>query len=285
MLAKTPTLVCAAIAALSLAQVARANTQAETETEAAPAPAATGEAAQLTLPKGRLLLDAFLEINLSDGAVFKPFSLSPDVWYGATDDITVGLIHSAVGASGFIGGVGTSLCLAGTGGNCADVYPGFGVDVRYKLKNGELAWAADAGLYVRDFSPFQLAIKLGAVGRWHKDKIAVELAPNLFFGVTNRDASTDPMVVSVANQETLNLPVTALYAINPKVSAALQTGLVLPFQATGDSYAVPLSLGGHYHLNESVNLNLALSFPALIGGGSQTGIDARTVTLGGTYAF
>ena len=175
----------------------------------------------MTLPKGRVLLDAFFEINLASGAEFKPFSLSPDVWYGATDDITVGLVHSAVGTSGFIGGTGESLCLAGTGGGCADVYHNVGVDVRYKLKTGMLAYAAEGGLY----------------------------------------------------------------AITPKISAALQLGVFLPFENTDTTYRIPLSIGGHYQVNESINVNLAFSLPAVAGGGLVTGFDARTITLGGTYAF
>ena len=48
---------------------------------------------------------------------------------------------------------------------------------------------------------------------------------------------------------------------------------------------MPLTLGGFYHVNESINATLAFTLPRLIAGGSQTGFDARTITLGGTYAF
>ncbi|MEO8550334.1 MAG: hypothetical protein ABI678_10180, partial [Kofleriaceae bacterium] len=37
-----------------------------------------------TLPKGKLALDAFVEMNLSKDAAFKPVSLAPDLWYGVT---------------------------------------------------------------------------------------------------------------------------------------------------------------------------------------------------------
>jgi hypothetical protein len=239
----------------------------------------------VTLPKGRVLLDAYLEMNLVSGAEFKPFSLSPDVWYGVTDDITVGLVHSAVGGSGFIGGVGESLCLAGTGGGCADVYHNFGVDARYKLKTGNLAYAAEGGLYVAAFDPdFVMAVKLGAVARWQQGKIAAEVSPNLFIGVTGRTVGEGATEVTV-NGEVLNLPITGLYEITPKISAALQLGAVVPFENTGDTYRIPLSIGGHFAVNESINVNLAFSLLAVAGGGSATGFDARTLTLGGTYAF
>src|SRR5882757_2600288 len=66
------------------------------------------------VPKGKLVLDAQLELNLSSGNAFKPVSLAPDLWYGVTDDITLGLVHSGLGETGFIGAVGDSLCLTGS---------------------------------------------------------------------------------------------------------------------------------------------------------------------------
>jgi len=289
MLYKTLTLVgvvlCATLA------TARADTVPDPEATPPPAAAApAGGADQLTLPRGQLLLDAFAEINLSSGAVFKPFSLSPDLWYGATDDITVGLVHSGLGASGFIGAAGDALCLTGTSGNCGKLYPGVGLDVRYKLKTGDLAWAADGGLYARALDPFQLAIKLGIAGRWHSSQLAVELLPNLFLGLTNRSPATPAVVPGmmavavVTNQEVLSVPVTGLYSLTPQLALALQLGVVLPLENLGDGYAIPLSIGGHYQATENLSLNLAFSLPRLVAK-APSGFDVRTLTLGGTYAF
>ncbi len=275
------------------ARLATARADTDTDSEATPPPAAAapaGGADQLTLPRGQLLLDAFAEINLSSGGVFKPFSLSPDLWYGATDDITVGLVHSGLGASGFIGAAGDALCLTGTGGGCGHLYPGLGLDVRYKLKTGDLAWAVDGGLYARELDPFQLAIKLGIAGRWHSGQLAVEFLPNLFLGLTNRSPAAPAvmpgmMAVAVAtNQEVLSVPVTGLYSLTPQIALALQLGVVLPLENLGDGYAIPLSIGGHYQATENLNLNLAFSLPRLVAK-APSGFDARTLTLGGTYAF
>jgi len=280
---KTSTFVCVVVGATLASLPAAA--QSDTEQEAvSSSPGGPEGAISVTLPKGRVLLDAFFDFNLVSGAEFKPFSFAPDIWYGATDELTVGLVHSSVGSTGFVGGVGESLCLAGTGGFCNDVYHNVGVDVRYKLKSGMLAYAAEGGLYVREFDPFELAVKLGLVARWHSGKIAAELSPNLLIGVTNRSV-TEGMVTITNNGETLFLPITGLYAVTPKIAAALQTGIVLPFENTGDTYRVPLSIGGHFAVNESINVNLAFSLPAVVGGGGSTGFDARTITLGGTYAF
>jgi hypothetical protein len=280
---KTSTFVCVVLGA-TLA-TAPASAQPATEPEAVSSSSGGPEGtAQVTIPKGRVLLDVYVAASLNSGAEFEPFSLSPDVWYGATDELTVGLVHSSVGGSGFMGGSGTSLCLSGTGGGCSDVYKGFGIDARYKLKSGMLAYAAEGGLYVSTFDPFVMAIKLGLVARWQQDKIAVETTPNLAIGIAGRTTG-EGMAEVTTNGEFLNLPVTGMYAVTPQIAAALQTGAIVPFENTGDTWAVPLSIGGFYHVNESINVNLAFSLPRLLGGGEATGFDARSLTLGGSYAF
>lgn len=287
MLDKTSVLVCVVLGATL--STAHADTEPEADPGTAPHAASTPNGDgddQLTLPKGRLLLNAFFEANLGNGAEFKPFSITPDIWYGVNDDLTVGLVHSGLGGGGFIGSVGDSLCLAGTANGCGDIYHNVGLDVRYKLKTGPLSYAVDGGVYARSVDPLAIAVKLGISARWHKDKLAVELQPNVFIGVTERDGTVNPvtMVAVGGNKELANIPVTALYAIAPKIALSLQTGLVLPFENTADTFTVPLSIGGHYSLNESLSLTLAFTFPAIVAG-ANGGIDARTLTLGATYAF
>lgn len=288
MLAKNTTI---AGVVLGMLFAARAHAQPDPDSETKPldaaAAAAGGEGGeQLTLQKGRLVVNGYLAIGLSDGAAFKPISLSPDVWYGVTDDITVGLVHSAVGTTGFIGGVGESLCLSGSE-NCGDLYKNAGVEARYKLKMSGIALAVDGGLYSGHITDLKLLeLKAGAVGRWQKGPLAVEAAPSLFIAVTDRSSSmtVNGVTVTAGNRDTLSLPATALYALNPMITLAAQTGLVLPLEDTGDTYAVPLSVGAFYKVNDQVNVTAAFSLPQLIAA-SSGGIDVRTITLGGSYAF
>lgn len=236
-----------------------------------------------TLPKGKLALDAFVEMNLSSGAAFKPVSLSPDLWYGVTDDLTLGLVHSGVGRTGFIGGVGDSLCITGSDNGCGHFYNNVGIDGRYRLKK---PLSLDVGLYVNSFSdPFQLAAKIGIDGRWVWGKLSVEAEPAIFIGLTNRepkDAMGNP-VPSAANTETLSIPVMASYLVAPKLALGLQAGLVLPFTEPGDTWSIPLSIAARYAVSDQFGLGLAFTFPDLIGANSTA--DARSLTLGGSYAF
>jgi hypothetical protein len=229
---------------------------------------------QMVMPKSKLLVDAFVEINLSKGAAFKPVSISPDLWYGVTDDLTLGLVHSGIGASGVIGGVGDALCITGKSNGCETVYQGLGIDARYRLKGG---FAVDGGLYVNDFDPFMLGLKLGIVGR-HRfaPKVALEVQPNLYIGFTERDAG---------NKEALAIPVTLALGLAPKLTAYAQLAFVTPFSNAGDLWLLAASIGARYRVSDHLDLGLAFSLPALAGGPDGTGVDARSITLGVSYAL
>ena len=290
MLAKNTTI---AGVVLGMLFAARAHAQPDPDSETKPldaaAAAAGGEGGeQLTLQKGRLVVNGYVAIGLSNGSTFKPISISPDLWYGVTDDITAGVVHSTVGTSGFMGGAGIgaalggpSLCLTGSSSGCPDIYNNVDIEGRYRLKMGNIAFAVDGGvLFQHVTNPLELGIKLGAVGRWRQGQLAVESSPNLFVAITDRSVNG----VTV-NHDVLNLPGTLLYTLNPTITLAAQTGLSLPLEDAGNAYAVPLSIGAFYKVNEELDVTAAFSLPRLIASGSPSGIDARTLTLGGTYAF
>jgi hypothetical protein len=288
MLAKNTTIVGVVLGMLF---AARAHAQPDPDSATKPLDAAAASAGgeggeQLTLQKGRLVLNAYLGIGLSSGNAFKPISISPDVWYGVTDDITAGVVHSGVGTTGFIGGVGESLCLSGSD-SCGDVYKNAGVEARYKLKLSGIAFAVDGGLYSGHATDLKLLeLKAGAIGRWRQGPLAVEAAPNVLIAITDRSSSTTVggVTVTTGNSDLINLPGTVLYTLNPMITLAAQSGLVLPLQNTGDAYAVPLSVGAFYKVNDQLNVTAAFSLPRLIAG-SSGGIDVRSLTLGGSYAF
>ena len=248
---------------------------------------ASGE--RLTMPAKRGLIHAQLGINLSTDAVAKPISLSPDIWYGVNEKLTLGLIHSAVGSTGIQGIPGTSLCLTGSDNGCGKLYDNVGIDARYTLKSGaKFQLALDAGLFVNSFDPFALSLKAGVAGRYRLGKkAALEFSPNLFFGITARDGSTNGMVTVAGNQEVLTVPVNLIYALDEKIGLMAQLAFsVPPFKDAGDLYTFGFAVGGSYAINKQLSLELIFALPLLATGIQDAGgVDARTLTLGGSYAF
>ena len=276
-------LISAALAVLIGPATRAASAQSEKAGDAA-AGADVTEERQMTLPAGRMLIQAFAEVNLSTDLVAKPFSIAPDVWYGVSDILTIGLVHSARGRTGFYGNAGDGLCLAGTDNGCGKVYNNIGLDGRYHFyREGGMTAAADGGLYVNSFDPVQLALKFGALGRWQSDKLAVELAPSIFAGLTSRNGDSS-VAVSTTNKEIFFLPVTAIFAVSPQLGLAGQVGAVVPFENTGDTYSIALSVGAQYMVNEQIFADAAFSFPDIAGGGDNAGADIRSITLGVGYA-
>ena len=249
---------------------------------------------QLVLPKGRAVLDGQLEVNLSSDAAGKPISLAPDIWYGATDQVTVGLVHSDLGDSGFIGTVGDGICFTGSSNGCAHVYDNLALHGRYGLAKGDLALALDGGLSFEQLSdPFLLSFTVGLVGRWHKDKLAIEFQPRVFIALTHRSADANVMG-DVAHDDFFSVPGTLMYEVAPKVNVFGQLGFAFSFEHAGDTFLIPFSVGASYRAMPQLDLWLAFSLPGLFSntvdattGNTSFGTDTddRSITLGGSYAF
>lgn len=240
---------------------------------------------QMTLPAGQAFLQAFVEMNLSADAAFKPVSIAPDIWYGVSDVLTVGLVHSGRGATGFFGGVGNGLCITGEDSGCAKVYDNVGLEGRYHFhRSDSMTISAAGGLFANSFDPFLLSLKAGVIGRWQSGPLAVEFAPALFAGLTERSPEPGTVMVS-SNKEILSVPVGLMYAIAPTLALGVQTGIVTPLEDAGDLFLIPLSAGVQYIASDKLVVDLVFSLPALAGGPDGTGADFRTLTLGVGYAL
>lgn len=266
---------------------ALAATEATAQEGEADATVSNKSAARMVLPEKQLYIQAFLPINLSTDVAFKPVSFAPDIWFGVKKDITIGLTHSRHAADGFFGGPSAGLCFQGEDNNCPDVINATGLQGRYQIPDDKvpIPLAVEAGLFVRTFDPFAMALKLGAVGRWEKDKLTALFGLNLFFGLTSRSIDDGMGTEVTTNGETINLPLTLMYAVTPQISVGGQTGAVLPLQNTGDTYAIPFALGGRYMVSREIHADLIFALPLLVSGSDAGGFDARVLTLGGGYIF
>src|SRR5262245_40262487 len=104
-------LIVVSLSVLALGAPALAQTSDEPPAPPVDAPPAGPVGERVVLPAKRLYARAALEIELSSGTAGDPVSLAPDVYYGVTPELTVGLLHSALARTGVMGGTGSSLCL------------------------------------------------------------------------------------------------------------------------------------------------------------------------------
>lgn len=213
------------------------------------------------------------ELALNEDNAKDPVSLSPDLRYGVSDALDVGLIHSTEAVTGFAGfQSGASLCVSGP--LLCDplgVYHNLGVEGRYALDPDRPLWfAGTAAVLANQLDPLRLSLKLGAKLRWTAGRFAVGIESNVQLPVTERATSFDVLTV----------PVEVAYGI-PELRAGIQTGASSSVdELVLDNLRIPLSLRLRSEINRTVAVGVDVSLPAFRGGKAvaQTGFEARTLS-------
>lgn len=231
-------------------------------------------------------LDAF--VNLSDQAAGKPVAFAPDIFYGITDRLTVGLVHNV------------GLCVTGEMNGCAKVYNDVGLQARFLIKRTfNIELAALGGVEAVSLDPFALGIRLGALFKYKHGRLAIFVDPSFKIGATHRDGTTDPMTMMEvgANKETLAIPIRVSFQATNKIAAYARTGLTgavatspdlnpgARLDAFGDTYAIPLGIGAQFGIVPRFDVGLELAFPDLIWPGRPAGgaFDARELFVFADY--
>lgn len=230
-----------------------------------------GAATGLTTPAGKIRVNAVLGISLMEEAIAKPLALAPDVFYGVNDKLEVGLAHSSYALTGFMGQLGGGLCLSGEDGGCGKVYDGpTGILAGFGLMDGATQLAFDGGIILRQFSdPMLMGLKIGVRGRHMMGKLAIDFAPNIYVGITERDF----------NKEQINIPVALGFAASDKLMVGVQTGITGPLDGFGDAFSVPLSLAAAFNLNDNMTLGGALTLFRVAGFEGPGAADIRGLSL------
>lgn len=247
---------------------------------------------RMTMPGGTLYLNAVAETTLAKGAAGKPISIAPDLWYGASDKLTLGLVHSSRGTSGFLTGFVNGLCFRGGsgGGACAaglgNIYTTAGAEARIAIREGGFALALPIGLYASAFKPDPvLSAKIGLIGRWQAGPLAVELQPTLFAGLTQRKIDMAGTKVS-NNEDRFGLPLTLLFQLSPAFALAAQTGITMVVEHAADTYQVPAALGLAWLATPKLSVDVAFGLAAVVDANSMTKpFDSRSLTLGVGYGM
>lgn len=272
---RLPSLAGAAFA-LALVVTSHGNARANSHEEGGGEAASAQASASLTLPKGSLLLVVPVEVSLSSGAVAKPISVAPDVWYGVMDKLSVGVVHSAFGSTGFFAGAGDGICVTGEDSGCAKFYDNAGLDIRYGLLDGSFLLAADVGAFATSLDPLTLGAKLGVLGMYPAGPLSILFNPNIFVGLTERDGG---------NKEVISIPVTLAFGLGDKASLGVQAGILAPLDGFADAFFIPVSAGLRFIAMPKLTIDAAFSFPALYSKVGETDTDSRAITLAASIAL
>lgn len=214
----------------------------------------------ITLGGGMIQIALPVAASLSADQVGKPIGVAPDIYYGVTDDLMVGLTHSG------------GLCLTGKSNGCGKVYNDVGVDAVYRFIAGDLELGAHVGVPVLQLSdPFLLGLRVGVIGRWVglNNKLGILFDPGIQLGLTKRDAG---------NKEVLYVPLQIAFQATSALAVGVTTAFGGPLDGIGDAYAGSLGVMSLFHINAMLDAFAQFTFDNLYGKGG--GADARTLVLG-----
>jgi len=186
----------------------------------------------LTNPAGTVTINGAIDLNLSKNAALKPVFVTPDIYYGINDQLTVGIVHG-YWEDIFQGGGG--LCLGGKDRGCGKVYNNVTLDGLYSLlRQANFDLAAHAGIDFRNIDQNFLGLHLGVALKYTSGPLAIVVDPSLGVGLNKRDAG---------NKESLTIPVRLGFQASPTVAAFLDTGIGGPTSNFGDYYQIPVGVG------------------------------------------
>lgn len=222
------------------------------------APAAAQPVAPWILPDAGLRLDVTAEMELSSNRVARPFDVAPDLWLGATDDVTIGVVESRYAATGFRGSAGSAFCLTGESRGCPALYNNAAVEGWAAVLRGPFSLVAGGGVYGVNFVRSFYDAKLGMKARAKLGPMALLTMPSVFFAVSGRDAAAP------RNRDQLYWPI-ALALQAQGATLAIGSGVKGPLSNLGSEWQVPVGVSASYAFGD-VTLGASFTFGVLFSG-------------------
>lgn len=234
----------------------------------------------VTLPAGVVAGHLAIELSLSSGGVLEPASIAPDISYGVTDDLTLGIIHSGSALTGFRGSAGWGYCLNGTDSttelNCHTSYTAGGVEALYNIGRGSAALALDAAMIWSAFEPsVHTDLKLGIKLKMSEGNVFAWFTPNVWLALDDRYDRVVP------HEHVLYLPISVWIKPVPPLSLGVATGAKAPLDNFGDRLSIPIGVLGQYAIDPRISVGTSFVFGKILGGSAvmDPGIDARVVQV------
>jgi hypothetical protein len=219
----------------------------------------------LVLARGQLEAQLSYERGLPETSVVSRTSLAPDLWFGVTPRLTVGLVHSNRSVDQL--DAGDTFCLNDKFFECDGAYHGSGIDVRYALRDDI---APRARLLLRDVDPAKPAVAFGALARWRRGRLAITSDPHVRFGLANRDRG---------NRAAFNIPVWLAVQPTCRWVVALHGGIDGDFAVLRDGWHLPFGVIAGVNAISNLDVFVEYGFPSL-GGPQHQFTRVLAVTVG-----
>jgi hypothetical protein len=208
----------------------------------------------LVLDRGQLEAALTAEANLSVDQHWNPSALAPDVWYGLTDRLTIGVVHSGNALSQL--DITDGWCFRGAEHGCGEAYTNLGVDARWSLAHGDVSAAARVRLVTRRWDPWLPSARVGALVRWQRGRFAITSDPQLQIGLLHTDQG---------NRLAFNVPVWLAVQPTCRWMLYLHTGPHGDLAVLRDGWGAPVAAGVRVAITPHIDVAAEAGFTRLLG--------------------
>lgn len=192
----------------------------------------------VVLGTGMFEIRGDLFIGLNDGAAGEPFAITPAVYYGLSEQLTLGIFRDAI-------------CF-----NCSEVVDSLGFDAIFALlQQSDLSLAVRGSLVAESFNADFYQLWVGVLGKYIAGRLAIQFDPKLIIGLSER----------TSNKEVLTIPVDVQYQIDQMLAVVVTTGISGYLDGFFDYLQIPLGLGAHYTVNRQLDVGGQFIFLNLFG--------------------
>ena len=191
------------------------------------------------LHSGSLRFDATGELEMSTARVAKPLSIAPDLWFGATDGLTLGVVDSRYAQTGFRGAAGGAFCVTGTAAGCPTLYNNIGLEAWQALLRGPESLVIGGGGYATNIQRGFYAAKLGLKSKITEGRLALTTMPSVLIAVNDRHV-TNP------NTDVLYVPVALALKLSAAATFAIGSGIKGPVDDFRHKWQIPLGASASY---------------------------------------
>lgn len=197
-----------------------------------------------------------LIINASKDTFADPIVLAPDVYYGLSEKLMVGIDHQH------------GICLAGDA--CDNRYNDVAVNAVYSLMHGgNLDLAALLGAGANSIDPFAGGLNLGALAKVRLGSVAVLTGAQLYVGLFGRDEQ------GVQGKEYVRVPVQIQVQMQRQAAFLIDFAFNGPLDGFGDNLEIPIGAGLLYTLSNRLDVGAAFSFTDITVSGAR--LDNRAI--------
>jgi hypothetical protein len=236
--------------------------------------AASQPAPGTTLDTGSVNTSVTFENDASSDHFGDIASIAPDLAVGVTRDLTLAVISSTYGRTGFRGTVGGGYCPTD---DCPEDWDNAGVEALYALHRGDWALAGLVGVHATSFDKDFYSAKLGFKLRYKQGPLQLSTQPSVTGALTERDAM-------MPNQSRVWLPFAGTYEAVKGLSLGVSTGLKTTSTHLRENYEVPAGAFAQYAYDKQWTFGASWVWGKIIGGTTvlpddDDGIDARALQV------